>query len=713
MSETMSLSATGIGAQGGGTPRLLATELRDDVLVVVQDRPDSSVNLIDEAWLREMTAVVEWVERERPRGFVLMSAKPGNFIAGADVGLIASIRDESEAAQRATEGQELLSRIEDLRCTTVAAINGSCLGGGLETALAFDYRICADPESLVMGLPEVRLGILPGFGGTWRLPRRVGISAALPLILTGKNVRPSKAFRLGLVDRLVAIEHLERASLEAAGGNPPKRRRRPAKARATDFFLGRTPPGKSLLRKLTLKNVLRETKGHYPSPLEIVDRVIDGYGARRDKAMHEEALAFGRVATTPVAKNLLFLFQGNEALARHPWTGKSAATDRTSTRAAVIGAGTMGGGIAGALAQRGLSVRLKDVSVESLRLGMAGAASPLNRRVKRRALKPRDRDAILARISPTLEDSGYEHVDFVIEAVPEVLELKQKVFRMLEDHVPDEAYLATNTSSLPISQIASGIASPERLVGVHFFNPVDRMPLVEIIPGERTRRAVVDRAVGLVRRLKKTPLVVADRPGFLVNRLLLPYLNEAALALDDGWSVTAIDDALLRFGMPMGPLRVLDEVGIDVAAKVSGVMEHAFGERARPAPAMARLLAAEALGAKSGRGFWRGSGKHRAPNDADLKTAVRGPSPADEEIVFRLLLGMVNEAARCLAEGVVAEADHLDLGTVLGAGFPPFRGGVHRWAVDVGEDEVRRRLDALAGQFGERFAPADCLGELF
>lgn len=693
---------------------LLRVEEHGEVLVVVLDRPDSKVNLIDEQWLAEMTDAVARAERDRPKGFVVRSAKPANFVAGADVDLIAFIREQGEAASRAAQGQELLNRIEDLPCFTLAAINGACLGGGLELALAFDTRIVADDESIQMGLPEVRLGILPGFAGTWRLPRRLGITTALPLILAGKSLRPKKALRAGLVDRIVAPEYLERVALEmAAAAKPPRRAKRKLGERITDFVLGRTAPGKSFLRKMTLNTVRKQTGGHYPAPFEIVDRVLDGYGAKRAKALPEEAQAFGRLAVTPVAKNLLFLFRGNEALGRHPWAGRPADVDRTSRRAAVIGAGTMGGGIAGALAQRGIDVRLKDVAIESLRLGMAGAAAPLNKRVKRRSLTPRERDAILARISPTLEDTGYGHVDFAIEAVPEILELKQKVFRMLEERMREEAYLATNTSSLPISTIAEGLRSPERLVGIHFFNPVDRMPLVEIIPGEKTRRAVVTAAVGLVRRLKKSPLVVADRPGFLVNRLLLPYLNEAALALEDGWPVEAVDGALLRFGMPMGPLTVLDEVGIDVASKVSGVMEAAFGERAKPAPVMKRLLDAEALGAKAGRGFWRGRGKERKPNHADLALHGAGPAPSDDVIVTRVLMGMVNEAARCLAEGVVSEPDHLDLGTVLGAGFPPFRGGVHRWALTLGEDRVRRDLESLATKHGERFRPADALGELF
>jgi len=688
-------------------------ERGSEILAIGMDRPDARVNLIDEAWLTAMVVAIDQVERERPRGVVLLSAKPGNFIAGADVSLIASLENASDAEGRARQGQAVLDRIDDLPFRTVAAIGGPCLGGGLETALAFDFLVVADDDRTVLGLPEVRLGILPGFGGTWRLPRRTGILGGLPLILTGRALKPRAAQRAGIADRLVVPDLLERVAIAIAAGEETPRRRRPLGARLAEFAAGRTPPGRALLRNMTVKNVAKETGGHYPAPGRIVERVLDGYGARRGPALAREAAAFGQLAVTPVAKNLLFLFTGNEALGRYPWAGEPCPTDTTSRRAAVIGAGTMGGGIAGALAGAGMDVRLRDVSIESLRIGLAGAAGPLQRRVKRRRMKPRQRDEILERISPTTDSTGLGRVDFAIEAVPEILDLKRTVFRELEAAVPDHAFLATNTSSIPIDTIADGIDSPERLVGLHFFNPVHRMPLVEVIPGSRTRDAVLAAAVGLVRRLKKSPIVVADRPGFLVNRLLLPYLNEAALAVEDGWPVSAVDGALLRFGMPMGPLRVLDEVGLDVAAKVSGVLETAFGERARPAGIMARLLEAGALGAKAGRGFWKGSGKERRPNDADLGVSTAGEAPSDEEITTRLLSGMVNEAARCLAEGVVREPDHLDLGTVLGAGFPPFRGGLRRWARSVGEDESRRRLGTLASRYGSRFEPADELGELF
>jgi 3-hydroxyacyl-CoA dehydrogenase/enoyl-CoA hydratase/3-hydroxybutyryl-CoA epimerase len=694
-------------------PRILSIEEREgELLVIVLDREDSKVNLIDERWIEEMTRAVERAEREKPQGFVLLSGKPGNFIAGADVSLIASLADSFEAASKARVGQELLSRIEDLPCRTVCAINGACLGGGLETALAFRYRIAADDHSIAIGLPEVRLGILPGFGGAYRLPRAVGVMQALPLVLTGKNLRPRSASRIGLVHRLTAPALLEEVALQAARSGLPLPRRKTSQV-LSEFALGRTPVGRSLLKTLARRNVLRETGGHYPAPFEIIERVVGGYGSSRARAMHLEAEAFGRLAVSSVAKNLLFLFQGSESLGRQGPAGLAAREEGPMRRGVVIGAGTMGGAIAGALASRGIEVRMRDVSIEALRVGMANAARPLNRRVEARALEPRERDAILAKISPTTELTGLSRAAFVIEAAPENLELKTRIFRDLEERLPDRAFLATNTSSIPITRIAAALRRPERLVGVHFFNPVDRMPLVEIIPGERTSPHVVRQAVSLIRSLKKSPLVVGDRPGFLVNRVLFPYLNEAALAVGEGWSVERIDRALLRFGMPMGPLAVLDEVGLDVAQKVAAVLEEAFGERAKPAAILARLLEKGALGKKAGRGFWRGTGSTRTPNGTDLGKRGGEEAPEDAAIVERLLTGMINEAARVLGEGVVSDPDHLDLGTVLGCGFPPFRGGIRRFALALGEDEVRARLDRLFKRYGNRFAPAEELHALF
>ncbi len=692
---------------------VLRVEERDgDVLAVVLDRPGARVNLIDPDWLEDMSGALDRAAREKPRGLLLASAKPGQFIAGADVELIASLRDADEAARRAKQGQDLLARLEDLPFPVVAAVAGPCLGGGLETALACRAIFAADDDRVVLGLPEVRLGILPGFGGTWRLPRRLGIGAALPLLLSGKSVRARAALRLGLVDRLAPPEILEEVAVRALADGVFPQVPRPAARRLADAALSAWP-GRAILKGFTAGRLARETRGRYPAPERILDRAVGGLGTPRARAMEAEARAFGALAVTPVARNLLFLFRGAEALARWPWAGAPAEADTGSRRVGVVGAGTMGGAIAGAFAERGLDVRLRDLSLEALRAGLANAAAPLNRRVARRALAPRDRDAILARISPTSDESGMERADLVVEAVPEVLDLKRRIFRDLERLVPRDAVLATNTSSIRIARIAEGLDTADRLVGLHFFNPVHRMPLVEIIPGPATSAMTVSRTVGLVRRLRKTPIVVADRPGFLVNRLLLPYLNEAARCVEEGWPVDAVDGALVRFGFPMGPLAVIDEAGLDVAAKVAGVLSNAFGERARPAELLGRLLERGAQGTKAGRGFWTGRGRNRRPNHADLTGLGRAKAPADDAIRTRLLSGMINEAARCLDEGVVQHPDHVDLATVLGTGFPPFRGGLLRWARELGEARVRAELEMLETRHGVRFAPAPSLARAF
>ena len=693
-------------------PMLRVEERPGEVLAIVLDRPASRVNLIDEAWLADMTAALDRVAKDGPKGVVLLSAKPGQFIAGADVELIAALTTAEEAAKRARQGQELLARLEDLPFPVVAAVNGACLGGGLETALACRAIFAADDDHVTLGLPEVRLGILPGFGGTWRLPRRLGLPAALPLLLTGKSLRPRAAWRLGLVDRLAAPEILERVAVEAVADGIFPHVSRPVRRRVGDAIAG-SAPGRAILAAMMSGRLRRETGGHYPAPPAILARALGGAGARRDPAMAAEAEAFGRLAVTPEAKNLMFLFRGTEDLARWPWTGTPAPTDTAAHRVGIVGAGTMGGAIAGAFAERGMDVRLRDLSLEALRAGLANAAAPLNRRVSRRALPARERDAILARISPTSDDTGMETADLVVEAVPEFLELKRRIFRELERLVRRDAILATNTSSIPIGTIAEGLATGDRIVGLHFFNPVHRMPLVEIIPGPATSPEVVARTVGLVRRLRKTPVVVADRPGFLVNRLLLPYLNEAARCVEEGWSPDAIDGALRRFGFPMGPLAVLDEVGLDVAGKVAGVLAAAFGERAKPAGILAKLLGRGALGTKAGRGFWIGRGKSRRPNTADLAGVGDAKAPEAATIQSRLLCGMINEAARCLSEGVVRHPDHVDLATVLGTGFPPFRGGLLRWTRTLGESDVRHRLEELAARHGPRFTPAESLPGLF
>lgn len=684
----------------------------DDIYAIVFDRPGSRVNLIDEEWVADVSRALDEAEHARARGIVFLSRKPDHFIAGADVSLIAGLANEAEGEAKCRIGQKLFNRIDDLPIPTVAAISGTCLGGGMELVLACGSRIAVRTDRPILGLPEVRLGVLPGFGGTYRLPRIAGTMEAMNLILTGRLLRPRDARRLGIVDRIVPKERLVEICIDAARRGAPAPRRRPWNKVLVEALAAGTPVSRTVTRSIVRAQVRRTTGGHYPAAFSIVDRVLEGRGLAREEALVREARAFGALAVTPVARNLLWLFQANEALGRPTDRDRSATEDRIE-RVALLGAGTMGGGIAGALAESGITVRMKDVSNEALRAGLAAAAAPLQRRVERRRLTPRERDAVVARVSPTMQWTGFERASCLIEAVPEVFDLKIRVLRDAETRLPPHAFLASNTSSLSITRMGSELRTPERFLGIHFFNPVHRMPLVEIIPGKSTAPQVVERAIALARRMRKSPLVVGDSPGFLVNRLLFPYLNEAALAVEEGWPVEHIDRALEKFGMPMGPLRVLDEVGLDVAFHVAGVLEDAFGERAKPAGVLNRLVQAKAFGVKSGRGFWIHRKGRRIPNREGIGATASSTAPDDGEIVDRLLLGMVLEASRCLAEQVVADPGYLDLGTVLGAGFPPFHGGIRRWARSLGENEVRRRLNRWASLHGARFIPGPELSLLF
>lgn len=684
-----------------------------DIAVITFERDGARVNLIDEAFVEQLEAEISKIAASRCRGLIFRSGISGQFIAGADVGLIATLRTAEEAEAKARQGQQLFEKIARLPFPTIAAIAGPCLGGGMELALACTYRVCADSDRVQFGLPEVRLGILPGFGGTVRLPRLVGMLEAIQITTTGRSVRPKEALRLGLVNGVVPEEHLMQRALQWID-HPPAPSPRGISRRLVESVAGGSAWGRNIAHSLVSRQVQKTTQGHYPAPERIVDRLFDGRGRPIEEALAKEAHEFGLLAETRVARNLLWLFQANESIGRSENGKSSHVPEPRVQRVVVAGAGTMGGGIAGLLADCGIDVRLRDVAIEPLRVGLSVAAAPLASRVRKKRLSPRERDAILARISPTTELTGIGRADAVIEAVPEVLQLKIKVLRELENHVSAKALMATNTSSLPIRSIAEGLRDPSRLLGIHFFNPVHRMPLVEIIPGPDTTASSIARAVQLVRALRKSPLVVSDSPGFLVNRLLMPYLNEAAHAVHEGWRVEWIDEALERFGMPMGPLRVVDEVGLDVARHVARVLEEAFGERAKASPLLEQLIERGALGTKAGRGFYRHVGRKRWVNREDLQLGQdRATKPSDNDIVDRMLLGMVLEAARCWSERVVRDPGHLDLGMILGAGFPPFTGGVRRWALARGESEIRRRLDGLQNIYGPRFAPGPELAELF
>jgi len=694
----------------------LTLEVDDDgVAWLVFDDPASKLNILTRAVLTRLDLLVGEIEALARDGtaksLVVRSGKPGSFIAGADVDEIASITDEDEGYQAAREGQRIYRRIEQLPIPAVAAVDGICLGGGTELILACGYRIATDRPQTRIGLPEVRLGILPGFGGTTRLPRLIGLSQALPIILTGQAVAASKARRIGLVEEVVHPALLvQRAGAVARDGLRPRRRRRPVGTRLIDG----TAPGRALALSRARSRVMKETRGNYPAPLAVIETIRATLGRPLDEAFEIEARALGRLIVTPVARNLVHVFHLMEGAKKTDMRGIEA---RPVQRVAVLGAGVMGGGIAQLLAHSDIAVRLKDINGEALARGMQHARQIFDRAVRRNRMSRREAGQKMDLIAPTLDNTGLGTVDLVIEAVVERMDVKKSVLRDAESRVRHDTILTSNTSSLSITEMQSALERPANFCGMHFFNPVHRMPLVEIIRGRDTSDAAVATVHALARRLDKTPVIVNDGPGFLVNRILSPYLNEAGWLLQEGAAVDAIDEALLEFGMPMGPLRLLDEIGLDVARHAGEAMHDALGDRLRPAPALAALEGTELLGRKGGRGFYTYDGDRQQSVNGSVYEVLAPVVPADRTAVdpdvirARAILAMVNEAARTLEDGIARGPGDLDLAMIAGTGFPPFRGGLLRWADTVGVNVILDRLVALATNVGPRFEPAPLIRE--
>lgn len=688
----------------------------DGVAWLVFDAPGARVNILRSgvlARLDELLGELETAAREgRVRAVVVRSGKDGSFIAGADVNEIASMTDAAEAQDGAAQGQRIFRRLDRLAVPTVAAVDGLCLGGGTEMILACDARIASDRPETKIGLPEIRLGIIPGFGGTTRLPRVVGLSDALGMILTGAPVNARKAQRIGLIsERMhqgVLYDRARALALELASGRRPPRQRKPLMKRALDG----TAVGRRLVLRQARRQVLRETKGHYPAPLSALHVVRRSARLPLDAALAVEAEAVGRLIVSDVARNLVHVFHLLEGAKK---AGPAGVAPRSVERVAVLGAGVMGGGIAQLLAYRGLDVRMKDIAADALGTGLRHAQQMFDRLVRRGRIERRDAQRYMDAIAPTLEYSGFGTMDVVVEAVVERMDVKKQVLRETESHVREGCVLASNTSSLSISEMQGALQRPADFAGMHFFNPVHRMPLVEVIRGDATSDEALATIVALTRRLDKTPVIVKDGPGFLVNRILAPYLNEAGWLLAEGGAIEEIDRALRRFGMPMGPLRLLDEVGLDVARHAGAVMHAAFGARLEPPPAILALEGTGLLGRKGGRGFYTyENGRERGVNESvyeQLGLSRKRSSLDREEILDRTLLVMVNEAARILADGIVATPGDVDLGMITGTGFPPFRGGLLRWADTLGMGVVLQRLEALAARHGERFEPAPLIRE--
>ena len=695
----------------------LTTVVEDGIAVVTFDLPGEPVNKLSGAVKVEFEALLIRIrDDEAIRAAVLISGKPDSFIAGADIEEFTALTTESAAERLSFEGQEMVNRVETLSKPVVAAIHGACLGAGLELALACHYRVATDHPKTQLGLPEVQLGLIPGAGGCQRLPRLIGARAALDMILTGKSERGAKALRLGLVDELVPPSILRATALAAAGrlvrdGLP----RRAPKTGMRGMLLDRTATGRRLVYRAAEKQVLAKSGGHYPAPLRALEAVRIGLEQGVTVGLAAEHRAFGELAVGEVSRKLVQVFFATNALKKDDGIPPGAAAPRQIRRLGVVGAGFMGAGIAGtAVANVEVDTRLKDADLARVGKGLQSATGILTERLKRRRLTRPQFERLSALVSGGDDYQGFGRADLVIEAVFEDLDLKRRVLAEVEAVVRPETIFASNTSTIPIRDIAAQAVRPERVLGMHFFSPVEKMPLLEVIPTDDTALEAIVTAVRFGRRMGKTVIVVADHPGFWVNRILSPYLNEAAILLSEGVPVEVIDRAMTAWGFPVGPIALLDEVGLDVAQKAGGVMHAAFGDRLQPPETLARLLGDGRLGRKNGRGFYRYHDGHKAGVDDAVYTllGVRPVEDADAGVVERRLVhAMLNEAAMALDEGAVRSARDGDVGALFGIGFPAFRGGPLRVIDDFTATRVLEVLRDLEDVHGPRFAPAVCLIE--
>jgi 3-hydroxyacyl-CoA dehydrogenase/enoyl-CoA hydratase/3-hydroxybutyryl-CoA epimerase len=684
----------------------IGREIRDDgILVLSFDRPDSPANIFDPGTLSELEWQLDEITGDAEvRGLVLTSKKPSIFIAGADLGFVAQA--QGDALTEFIEcGQRVFSKLAALRVPTVAAIHGACLGGGLELALACDYRIASPDKVTKLGLPETQLGILPAWGGSTRLPRLIGLPKALDLILAGKILGPAHARKLGLVDELVPHERLLEFALRqfAEGKVCPKR---------ASHWITNNAVAANITKRFAHSRSFEKTRGNYPALAAAIDVVCDGVVGSIADSLELERRAILELTTTNAAKQLMRIFHLQEHAKKfHAAEDPALLIERT----AVVGAGIMGSGIAHWMASRRVPVILRDLDETKVAAGMKRIGALFAAGVKRRVFSKAAARRLQDRISPAANPVPLGNVDLVLEAAVEDLQVKKKIFADLCERVRPNTVLATNTSALPIGELAkdSGVTHPERLIGLHFFNPVHRMKLVEVVVTDRTSPQVVEAVLRFVRRIGKLPVVVRDRPGFLVNRILMPYLIEAGRMLERGIDPLEIDRAMLDFGMPMGPLRLLDEVGLDVALHVARTMESAFGERFAVPLVLSRLVEKGLLGRKAGEGFYRYvGGSHLPSKDALVSCLTLNEAKLGEnDIAERLSLLMVNEGFRVLGEKVASSEDDIDFAMILGTGFAPFRGGPMTYARRLGLGHVVERLEAIGGEVDEIFEPATALLE--
>ncbi len=699
------------------TPSLI-TEVMDGIAVVTMDVPGAAQNTLGAALRNELVPLIERLQKDTSiHAVVLLSAKSDSWIAGADIDEIRTSSTGAEFAALLKGGHGLLKQLEGGRLPIVAAINGACMGGGLEVALACRYRIGSESRKTVLALPEVQLGLLPGLGGTQRLPRLIGLQAALEMMLTGKNIRSRKALQLGLINELVHPSVLRAVAVRRArelyeGRAMPVTTRKGKGMGAV--LLEDNPVGRSVIFRKAREGVLAKTRGNYPAPLAILDAVQEGYSNGIDAGYAKEVELFAHLAETPVSKELINIFFAVTALKKDSGVSGDAPAPRPITKLGVLGSGFMGAGITAVSVMQRIPVRIKDAQHERVLKGISAVRDVLREKLVRKQVTRQEYDDQLSLVSGTITYDGFGNAPLVIEAVFEELGVKHQVVRELEPVLGPDAIIASNTSTIPITDIATAATRPQNVIGLHFFSPVHKMPLLEIIVTKQTSAQAITTCVAYGKRIGKTCIIVNDAPGFYVNRILAPYINEAGRLLDEGAAIDAIDEALLAFGFPVGPITLLDEVGLDIAAKSGRIMLDAFGARAAPSASLQRVQEAGRLGRKGKSGFYAydEAGKKGGVDEtvyALLPTGSTRSQISAEEIQQRCVLAMVNEAARCLEERIVRSPRDGDIGAVFGIGFPPFRGGPFRYMDAIGADEIVRRLEEYHDRFRPRFEPCALL----
>jgi len=703
----------------------LTIEKRDDgVAIVRMDIPGEPMNTLKSDFVETFTEVFDAIESDDDiKAVVFTSGKKDSFIAGADVTMLETVSTAEEGERISLEGHKAMARIESFGKPVVAAIDGVALGGGLEVALACHARVASDSKKTKLGLPESQLGLLPGAGGTQRLPRLIGVQPALDMMLTGKQLDAKRTLKLGLVDDVVPPSILiETAAALALAriGYAPKRESFIEQLRdkdaVTEFALAKNPVGRKILFDQARKQLHKQTRGNYPAQDLIIDVVKAGLEGGFEAGLAAEARAFGRLLTTMEATNLMSLFFATTALKKDSGVDDPNVKPREIKKVGMLGAGLMGAGIAYVTTSVAkIPVRLKDRDVNGVMAGLRYIRGIIDGRVKRKRLSEQQANALMLQTTGTTTFAGFQDTDVVIEAVFEDLSLKGQMVRDVEEAGRNDVIFASNTSSLPITQIATASKHPETVIGMHYFSPVHKMPLLEIIVTDQTADWVTATCVELGKKQGKHVIVVRDGVGFYTSRVLAPMMNEAAHLVAEGVPIDKIDTAMLNWGFPVGPIKLTDEVGIDVGAKVGKIMLEAFGERLSAPEGMQNLIDDERYGRKNGRGFYLYGGKKKGVDESVyeiLGVTPNNKSITDEDIAWRCALQFVNEACRCFGEGILRSARDGDIGAVFGLGFPPFRGGPFRFVDQVGAKEILGRLRELEKQLGPRFSPAPVLEEI-